>query len=428
MNPHEPLDHLLQRWRDQHLHHLAPGGAIRVLDVEVLRQGRPGIVDVVAEMDGRLAHAVFGVCRPGHELRVLGPVEEPALGTLEDGEGVGLVVDALHEAATARLVLGAVGGSALVAVPGVPAVSLVRDDEEAIALAFDHRYTLTIFPWLSHGPHPGTALLAGLDGAGFNHLPAPVAFWRRAGRDLGVVQELLAGASSGWALAISSLRDLIASDVPPDVAGGDFAPEALALGTMAARMHVALDRAFGREPGDVAAWVDALGPDVLAASARGGADAASASTAGATGDVASAGELLEALRRSGLHPPAIRAHGDLHLGRTARTDHGWVLADCMPGGAPPGSEVPVFRCPLADVADLTWSLHHAAEVAASERGPAPASTRAADLAAAWEARNRRALLAAYLATPGIGGLVPVDRRAVRRLLRMFELARAARGA
>ena len=413
MNPHEPLDRLLLRWRDQHLHHLVPGGPIRVLDVEVLRQGRPGIVDVVAEMDGRLAHAVFGVCRPGDELRVLGPVEEPALGMLEDGGGVGLVVDALHEAATARLVLGAVGGSALVAVPGVPSVSLVRDDEEAITLAFDHRYTLTIFPWLSHGPHPGTALLAGLDGAGFNHLPAPVAFWRRAGRDLGIVQELLAGASSGWALAIASLRDLIASGVSPDVAGGDFAPEALALGTMAARMHVALDRAFGRESGDVAAWVDALGPDV--------------STTGGAGDVASAGELLESLRRSGLHPPAIRTHGDLHLGRTARTDHGWVLADCMPGGAPPGSEVPVFRCPLADVADLTWSLHHAAEVAASERGPVPASARAADLAAAWEARSRRALLAAYLATPGIGGLVPADRRAVRRLLEMFELARAARG-
>jgi maltokinase len=434
VNGHEPFGRLLERWRDQHLRHTAPRGAVRVLDVEVLRQGRPGIVDVVAEMDGRLAHAVFGVRRPGQELRVLGPLEEPTLGTLEDGEGVGLVVDALHEAASARLLLGAVGGSALEAVPDVQAVSLVRDDDEAIALAFNHRYTLTVFPWLSRGPHPGAALLAGLDAAGFNHLPAPVAFWRRAGRDLGVVQELLSGASSGWALAISSLRDLIASGVSPDAAGGDFAPEALALGTMAARMHMALDRAFGREPGDAAAWVDALRPDVLAATARDGERpgphglAPSGGHDGTAAGYAETGELLETLHRSDLHPPAIRTHGDLHLGRTARTDHGWVLADWMPGGSAPGSEVPVFRCPLADVADLTWSLHHAAAVAASERGPAPASTRAADLAAAWEARNRRALLAAYLATPGIGGLVPADRRTVRRLLRLFELARAGRGA
>ncbi|MGH8988003.1 MAG: hypothetical protein ACRDXC_05315, partial [Acidimicrobiales bacterium] len=145
-------------------------------------------------------------------------------------------------------------------------------------------------------------------------------------------------------------------------------------------------------------------------------------------DSTSAEELLESLHRSGLHPPAIRAHGGFHLGRTARTDHGWVLADCMPGGTAPGSEEPVFQCPLADVADLTWSFHHAAEVAISERGPASTSvsSRAARLAASWEVRNRRAFLAAYLSTPGIGALVPADRRIVRRLLRMFELVRAAR--
>ncbi len=427
MNGAAPLDRLLERWRDQHRHRAPGSGPIEVVDVEMLRQGRPALVDVVAEMDGRLAHAVLGVRRPGEELRVLGAVDEPALGTLEDAEGVGLVVDALHDADAARLLLGAVSGISTGAGRALPVVSLVRDDDEATALVVDRRYTLTVFPWLSRGPHPGTTLLAGLDAAGFNHLPAPIAFWRRAGRDLGVVQELLAGASSGWALAISSLRDVIASGVSPDLAGGDFAPEAFALGTMAARMHMALDRAFGRRPGDADEWVHALRPDVLAGTAADRAFPGGDGLGSLAADVAtSTEELLDALRRSGLHPPTIRTHGDFHLGRTARTDHGWVLADCMPGGAAPGSEEPVFRCPLADVADLTWSLHHAAEVAVGERGPAPASTHAADLAAAWGARNRRAFLAAYLATPGIGDLVPADRRDVRRLLRMFELARASR--
>ncbi len=446
---HPPLERLLERWREQRLHQSGAGAVaqvVDVVDVEVLRGGRPGILDVVAEMDGRLAHAVFGIHREGEELRVLGTVEEPALGTLEDDEGLGVVVDALHDADAARFLLGAVAGAAGGAVDeprrDATVVSLTRDDDEAIALAFDRRLTLTVFPWLSRGPHPGTALLAGLDSAGFNHLPAPVAFWRRAGRDLGVVQELLAGASSGWALAIGSLRDVIASGVSPDLAGGDFAPEAFALGTMAGRMHVALDRAFGREPGDVAAWVDALRPDVLAAVAgkparpRPGGDGrgldvegARADAAGAVGghiEATTAEELLVTLGRSGLRPPTIRTHGDFRLGRAARTDHGWVLADCTPGGAAPGSETPVFRSPLADVADFTWSLHHAAVVAAGERGAVPASARAADLAAAWEARSRRAFLAAYLATPGIGNLVPADRTTVRRLVLMFELARAGR--
>ncbi|MDA8312719.1 MAG: hypothetical protein M0Z46_19345 [Actinomycetota bacterium] len=428
------LERLVGRWREQHADRAGTTGRVEIVDVELIRQGRPGLVDVVAGIDGRLAHAVFGVRRPGEALRVLGSVDEPALGTIHDDDGVGLVVDALHDPDAARLLLASVAGLSPDARAGdVPVVSVARDDHEAISLVFDRSVTLTVFPWLFRGPHPGAALLAGLDEAGFNHLPAPIAFWRRAGRDLGVVQELLAGATTGWALAIGSLRDLIASDVSPDLAGGDFAPESFALGTMAARMHMALDRAFGRRQGDVAAWVDELAPDILGAGASevrqtgGDADAVLPGVRDADASEPSSRELLELLRRSGLHPPTIRTHGDFHLGRTARTDHGWVLVDTMPGGTAPGSEEPVHRSPLADVADFTWSLRRAAAVAVGERGPAGTSTRAAARAQAWEARNRRAFVAAYLATPGIGGLVPADRRVVRRLLRLFELARAARG-
>jgi maltokinase len=387
----------------------AAGDDIELADVELLRQGRPGVLDVVAEMDGRLAHAVFGLRRPGDELHLVGTVEEPTLGLVEDEAGIAVLVDALHDADAAPLLLDAVAGDAdrirearptpgagrgahppgaaapvarRVARPafggtGHSAVAMLRDDEDVVALVFGQRCSLSVFPWLWRGPHPGVTFLAALDEAGFNHLAAPVAIWRRAGRDLGVVQEMLPGASSGWALAVASLRDMLAAGCSPAAAGGDFAPEALALGRMAARMHLALDRAFGR--------------------------------------------------RSGERPPAIRTHGDFHLGRTARTDAGWVLADCMPGGTVPGSDEPLYRSPLADVADMVWSLHHAAVVATSERGPGTAAPRPAELAQAWEARNRRAFMAGYLSTPGIGGLVPADRGAVRRLVAVFEAARAVRG-
>lgn len=387
-----------------------PGaGSATVVDMEVLRAGRPGLLDVVAEIGGRLAHAVFGLHSPGVELRVLGSIEEPALGVLEDADGFAVVVDAVHDVEAARLLLGAVAGDGVRQRPrGV--VTLVHDGTDAVTLGFDRRYMFTVLPWLSAGPHPGVAMLAGLDDAGFNHLPAPIAFWRRAGRDLGVVQELVAGSAGGWALALTSLRDLFAAGVSPDTAGGDFAPESFALGTMTARMHLALERAFGRRDDDVGRWAELLAPAGGAEEGGGGGPA----------------EELAKLRESLLRVASIRTHGDFHLGRTARTDHGWVVSDTMPGGAEPLTGTPVFRPPLADVADFMWSLRHAAAVAASERGPAAEVSKVGELAEAWSARNRRAFLAAYLAVPGIHGLVPADRHAVRVLVSAFEAARGQR--
>lgn len=406
------------------------GGGVELVDVELLRAGRTGLLDVVADMDGLLAHAVLGLHRPGDQLHVIGSVDEPALGMVEDDDGLAVVVDALHDAEAARLLLTVVAGDGVAApgrLPGAqqlspPAVSVLRDDAETTTIGVDRRVTLSVFPWLRHGPHPGMTLLAGLDDAHFNHLAAPLAFWRRAGRDLGVVQELLAGASGGWALALTSLRDMFAAGTSPDLAGGDFAPEAIALGTMAARMHIALDHAFGRQTGDVVAWSDDVeailgndAPRMLDAPTPGQPDLTLRQT-------------LAALRDAGLHQPILRTHGDFHLGRTARTDHGWVLADCMPGGADPATGDVVFRSPLGDVADMCWSMRHAAVLAASERGPFNPRSRVGELAEAWDARNRRAFLAAYLATPGIGDLVPADRRVVRRIVAVFEAARAAREA
>jgi len=79
------------------------------------------------------------------------------------------------------------------------------------------------------------------------------------------------------------------------------------------------------------------------------------------------------------------------------------------------------------VADLAWSFHHVGAIAISERDPLGRG-EFAPLATAWEARNRRAFLSGYLATPGIGGLVPTDREVVRQLVAVFELERAARRA
>ncbi|MDA8357227.1 MAG: hypothetical protein M0Z95_13265 [Actinomycetota bacterium] len=383
------------------------GDALSLVEVEVLCPGRPGLIDTVVALDGRLLHLVLGVRRPGDEAHLLRAGDDPVLGLLDDAAGLGVVVDAVRDAELAPLVLEAVGwvGDD----PGPP--SPVADDPTGTVLAFGDTCMLTVFSWLFDGPNPGVEMLTALDEAGFNHLAAPLARWQRAGRDLGLVQESLSGSAGGWALALTSLRDLYAAGCEPEDAGGDFASEANALGTMTARMHLAMDRAFGRRTGELRAWAHDAGETIRRSE---------------PGLLAKEGvaEAMHLLESSELKAPMLRTHGDLHLGRTARTDQGWVVADWMPGGIPAGADTPAHRTPLADVADMLWSLHHVASVASLERDPTGRSGLEG-LARAWETRNRRAYLAGYLGTPGIGGLVPPDRRVVRSLAALLEVEREA---
>jgi maltokinase len=387
---------------------------VELVDVDLVDDGRPGVVDVLArlpgEADDRLAHAILGLRRPGDEVHVVGSCDDPVLGLLDDEHGMAVVVDGLHDAEVAERLLVAVGGPhdagpviverEAVAPRGPTLTVSVAEDQRDPVLTFGDRCALRVFRRPRPGPHPGVALLLALDRVGFNHLPAPLAVWRRGGTDLGVITERDVGAASGWAVALASLRDLCACGGEPEEAGGDFAPEARALGTMVGRLHLALDTAYGRRAELVATWA----ADV-------------AGTAALEGDAAAA---LEALGSSEARAPAIRLHGDLHLGRTARTDHGWILADTTPGVERHGS-------PLADVADVLWSLHHAAATTAAELGRDPLGhPQAVASCTAWEARNRRAFMAGYLSTPGVAGLVPPDRELVGRLTALFEAARDAR--
>jgi predicted trehalose synthase len=182
---------------------------------------------------------------------------------------------------------------------------------------------------------------------------------------------------------------------------------------MAARMHLALDSAFQREHEPVLDWIDEAEATIAAT------DTSLLEAPGVT-------DLVKWLRESGARLPVIRTHGDFQLGCTARTDQGWVVSDCAPGGVlAPGSTVS-RRTPLGDVADMLWSMHRASAVAAAERDPTGRLGLAA-LGHTWEMRNRRAFVSGYLGTAGISGLVGPDRDLVRRLVSFLELARSVRG-
>jgi maltokinase len=362
------------------------------------------LLDVVARVDSRLAHVVIGLHAPGSEVRMLRGTDEGVLGEFVDESGEALAVDALSDVDLAPLVLVTLVGEE------VGTVSVAADDDRAFVLDAGDRFSFSVFPWLAEGSHPGVDMLVSLDEVGFNHLAAPIALWRRKGRDLGLVQELLTEATDGWAVARTSLRDLYYSRVAPEEAGGDFADEARSLGIMTARLHLACDRAFGRRSGAVADW----GSEVELGLGR----LASARAA------ASLEEAVNGLRASPVRATMLRTHGDLHLGRTARTNHGWVVADWLPGGVDASGDAH-FRSPLYDAASMLWSLRQVATGALDERDQAlrPGLEVSAE---AWVARNRRAFLTSYLATPGIAALVPADAALVEWVVAVFELEAAAR--
>jgi maltokinase len=392
------------------LRRVVPASEITVLRAEVLRAARPGLVDIVAQVGERRAHFVAGLRGVTDEPHFLRSGEEAALGLLDDDRGLAVCTDALRDAQLAPLLLATVRG--VETRPGP--VAVLRDDDDATVLDCGDRGDLMVFPWLATEPRPDVDLMVALDEAGFNHVAAPLVRWVWEGHDLGVVQEPLADRSGGWALALTSLRDFYASGGAPEAAGGDFGAEARALGTMTARMHIALDRAFLRHHEPVVDWVDEAEATIAAADAS-------------LLDAPGVAELVKWISESDGRLPVIRTHGDFHLGRTARTDQGWVVSDCAPGGVLAGASTPGRRTPLGDVADLLWSMHQASTVAAAERDPAGRLGLAA-LGQAWEARNRRAFVSGYLGTPGIGGLVGPDRDLVRRLVSFLELARSVREA
>ena len=212
----DPRDQVLRTLTEAWLglHGVAPEGDIVIARDEVLVEGRPGLLDIVADVGGRRAHLVVGLRGVADEPHFLRSGEEAALGLLDDEEGLAVCTDALRDAQHAALLLAAVRG--VEARPGP--VAVLRHDDDATVLDCGDRGDLLVFPWLSATPRPDVDLMVALDESGFNHVAAPLVRWMWEGVDLGVVQEPLADRSSGWALALAS-----APKSAPALSGGPLA-------------------------------------------------------------------------------------------------------------------------------------------------------------------------------------------------------------
>src|SRR6202022_1791052 len=85
------------------------------------------------------------------------------------------------------------------------------------------------------------------------------------------------------------------------------------------------------------------------------------------GAAESAHGILERLRKVRDPGPAIRVHGDYHLGQVMRTDTGWYVLDFEGEPARPMEERLRPTSPLKDVTGMVRSLHYAAHFVLLER-------------------------------------------------------------
>ena len=292
-------------------------------------------------------------------------------------------------------------------------------EQSNTSVVYDERLILKLFRRVYPEPNPDVEITKLLGERGFPHVVPQLAELRYERSDLAVVRQYLLGSTDAWELARTSLRDLLNTPVPPDEAGGDFGPEALTLGDVTARLHLALAEVFGTEPGSPKDWLDGFRaqlerlPDVAAAATPVAevVDAAAVDAALATlTDVADAGR-------------ATRIHGDLHLAQMLLSDAGWFVLDFEGEPVRPPAERVRPSSPLRDVAGMVRSFHYAARTGLAERGR-DVDPELVDLADRWESRATGEFWRGYEAVPGIDQLLPTSPADRVSLLRAFELDKA----
>jgi maltokinase len=385
-----------QRW---FAGHAADG--VEVVDYEVLREGWPALVWALVVVSGSHYQVVVGGRPLGEPAEFLGGHEAAVLG---EADGA-FWYDAVLDPVLARRILEVVTAGRETA----ERVRMIGVEQSNSSIVFDDRLIGKVFRRLQPGRNPDVEVTTALFAEGFPHVAEPVGWWTRDGYDLAIVQQFLHGGSEGWALALTSLRDLYASGDDPAEAGGDFAGEAERLGRMTAAMHVAMASAFGRSKGDAVAWAAAMEP------AFDGLDEDE--------HRAGAHRLLVRLRNVLDAGAAIRVHGDYHLGQVMRIDAGWYTLDFEGEPARSLEERRSPSSPMKDVAGMLRSFDYAAQAVLHEREPRERE-QLIPLADAWARRNRQAFLDGYLVTDGIDALMPSDGASFAIVLSAFALDKA----
>jgi maltokinase len=406
---------------------------VRIRSTEILAgEGTwPALLRVEAEVsltgteDAR--YQVFLGLRPtGVDCEFLSGHEGAVLGEFDTAQGQALVYDALLDGELALALLRVIAPERT-----AERVRPLGAEQSNTSLVYDDAMILKVFRRLTQGHNPEVEVIETLAKVGFSSVPEPLASWRKDDMDLAFLQRFLPGATDGWHIALTSLRELFAeftigaAPPPGDALGagaatpfeatdpaearGDFAAEAERIGEVTAEMHQAMARGFGTQKvtgDDHAKAMEEQLEQVL-----GPADASLAD---------GARRIINRLREISDPGPAIRVHGDYHLAQVLRTDAGWFVLDFEGEPARPLEERTRPSSPLKDVAGMLRSFSYAPAVALSYQEDDLSS-----LGQAWEARNREAFMAGYMrraveAEP----ILPTDPAVRSAVLAAFELDKA----
>jgi maltokinase len=387
-----------------------PPARLEVAARRVLRADQPWLESVEVLADGARYHLLLGARRDDDDLSFLHN-EQARVGSIEVEGTRAVVYDAVVDSELSIEI-----ARRVVPDEQVERARPLAVEQSNTSLVFDERLLLKLFRRLSDKPNADVVVPQKLAEAGCPSVVPLLGVWREDGRDLVTVQPFLAEATDGWHLALTSLRDFLAACeetgevCDPAAAGGDFAGEAERLGVAVAELHDALARVFGRTPGDPAAWHAAMRAQVERAG-----------LSGAERDAVEA-RLQRLLDLGADVGPAMRVHGDLHLGQALRSDAGWVIVDFEGEPDRPEEEREAPSSPLRDVAGILRSLHYASAVATRERLDDDAASTS--LAGAWEERNRKAFLDGYMPLATKSGLLPRGQVAIAAVLEAFEFDKA----
>jgi maltokinase len=403
-----------QRW----YHGQAAPASVEIVDQEIRGDRFPVLARLLVDADGAVYQVVIGVRGRDEHPEFLRGHDQAFVADVSTHQGDAITYDAVYDPELAMVILDWVAPH-----EHAERARVMGAEQSNSSLVYDERIILKLFRRVQAGHNPEVEVTQALAAQGFTAVAAPLATRRVRDYDVAILQPFLAGAAEGWALALTSLRDLfgmndtasipiISADAPPPPpdpaqAGGDFSGEAARLGAMTGGMHVALADAFGRQPADTKSWAQGIAAqlDVLETSDV---------------DRPAAHAILDGLVDLSEAGSAIRVHGDYHLGQVLRTDAGWYVLDFEGEPARSLEERRRPTSPLKDVAGMLRSFHYAASVARTERD----EYLLEDLANAWETRNRDAFLRGYIKAAGAGGILPPTPEGFELLLAAFELEKA----
>jgi maltokinase len=298
---------------------------------------------------------------------------------------------------------------------GVPG-RVVGVEQSNTSVAYGERSILKMFRRLTPGLNPDLELHRALRAAGSTQVAAlqgaiegtldgePVTY--------AMVQDFAANSAEGWAMALASVRDLLAEgDLHADEVGGDFAGESHRLGETVALVHTELAQALGSSEHDPAEIADVM---------RLRLEVAADEIPALDEHIDAVRAAYDALAALGAPVPVQRVHGDLHLGQTLRTPYGWLIIDFEGEPSAPLAERVRPDSPLRDVAGMLRSFDYAAfhQLRTWDPSAIEPDAQLAWHAQQWATRNRDAFCDGY--TSGSG----VDPRSHAVLLRAFELDKA----